>query len=286
MNPHPKKGGFDKRPRELDTNLRYKGMSPAAKELYTKLYSRHCLSLTQGDRFLDQYGYYVIFTIEEACDQLNCKRDKAMKTFKELDHAGLIYRRRHGYGNAQRIYVKDLLNPSEKPTNKASEKATVNKPENTTDIPADIPMNEIGNSDISYIDRSNRDISNIHTAIPEPVWDIAEQHFKKTLSYDILTGEVSCEILDKVFHVLISKYCCQKDYIMISHTQIPIHQVRETLLKLDDLHIRFVCDQMINTTADIKNVESYCLYLLWNAPHDMEIIAQNDFNRDLAQGKI
>ena len=103
MKPHPKKGSFDKRPRELDSNPMYKKMSPAAKELYTKLLNRYYLSLNNGDRFKDEYGYYVLYTGEEACNQLNCKKDKAIKTFRELESAALIRRRRHGYGNAYQI---------------------------------------------------------------------------------------------------------------------------------------------------------------------------------------
>ena len=286
MKPHPKKGSFDKRPRELDSNPMYKKMSPAAKELYTKLLNRYYLSLNNGDRFKDEYGYYVLYTGEEACNQLNCKKDKTIKTFRELEFAALIRRRRHGYGNAYRIYVMDLLNQSDNPTNNISKKTTNNTSKKTASVNSEKAIDEVENSDTSYMEISDTDISNTYATIPEPVWDMAEQHFKQALSYDILTGEINCEILDKVFHVLISKYCCEKDYILISQTQIPIQKVRETLLKLNDLHIRFVCNELSNTTANIKNVESYCLYLLWNAPMDMEIKAQNEFNRNWAEGKI
>ena len=123
MSVHPEIGGFDMRPRILDSNSEYKCLTAESKELYTKLYNRACLSATKGDAFKDRHGFYVVFTLNEACSQLNCKRDKAMKTFKELEKVGLIKRRRHGYGNPYRIYVKDLLGRLDKTISAIPEKA-------------------------------------------------------------------------------------------------------------------------------------------------------------------
>ena len=94
MRTPPKSEGFDMRPRVLDTDPHYKKLSPAAKELYTKLYSRACLSATKDDLFRDEHGVFVIYTVEEARDQLNCGKDKAINAFKELEKAGLIDRKR------------------------------------------------------------------------------------------------------------------------------------------------------------------------------------------------
>ena len=75
MRTPPKNEGFDMRPRVLDMDPHYKKLSPAAKELYTKLYSRACLSATKDDLFRDERGVYVIYTVDEARDQLNCGTD-------------------------------------------------------------------------------------------------------------------------------------------------------------------------------------------------------------------
>ena len=79
MRTPPKNEGFDMRPRVLDTDPHYKKLSPAAKELYTKLYSRACLSATKDDLFRDKRGVYVIYTVDEARDQLNCGKDRCRK---------------------------------------------------------------------------------------------------------------------------------------------------------------------------------------------------------------
>ena len=266
------------RPRILDINPDYKKLSPFAKELFTKLYNRVCLSATKGDMFRDENGLYVIYTIEEACSQLNCGRDKAIRTFKELEEVGLINRERHGYGNPYHIYVKDLLGRLEKSTSNSAEKPTHTDRENR-------PV-EVVESDGSYNIEKYNDLNNTDQVSPAPDWDDAEKHFKENVAYDILVKELPSEQLERIMRVLISKYCTTQTHIRIFGTDIPVQKVREEFLKLNDLHIRFVCDKLVHTNTEIKNMDAVCLNLLWNASLDIEIDAQAAFNRDYAAGKI
>ena len=58
---------------------------------------------------LDRMSHvYIYFTLKEACEQLCCKTDKAVKLFAELDSAkgvGLIRRVKQGLGRPAKIYV-------------------------------------------------------------------------------------------------------------------------------------------------------------------------------------
>lgn len=278
MRTPPKNEGFDMRPRVLDTDPDYKKLSPAAKELYTKLYSRACLSATKDDLFRDEYGVYVIYTVEEARDQLNCGKDKAINTFKELEEAGLIARVRHGYGNPYHIYVKDLLGRLEKSTSNSTEKPTNTDRENR-------PM-EVAESDENNNKERNDDLNNTDQVSPVLDWDAAEKLIKENVAYDILVKELPYEQLERIMRVLISKYCSSKTHIRMFGTDVPIQKVRNAFMALDDLHIRFVCDKLVHMTTEIKNMDAVCLNLLWNAPLDMEIEARTAFNRDYEAGKI
>ena len=278
MNPHPKSEGFDIRPRVLDTDPKYRKLSPAAKELYTKLYNRACLSATKGDAFRDEHGFYVIYTLMEACNQLNCKRDKAMTTFRELEQVDLIGRKRHGYGSPYRIYVKDLMNRLDKPISNSPKKPTNTEPENQS-----VKVDE---SDSSNNKERKNDINNTNPVSPATDWDSAEKQFKANVAYDILVKELPSEQLERVMRVLISKYCSTQTHIRINSADVPVQKVREEFLKLDDLHIRFVCEKLAHMTTEIKNIDAVCLKLLWNAPLDIEIDSQTAFNRDYAAGKI
>ena len=278
MRTPPKNEGFDMRPRVLDTDPHYKKLSPEAKELYTKLYSRACLSATKDDLFRDERGVYVIYTVDEARDQLNCGKDKAINTFKELEEAGLIDRERHGYGNPYHIYVKDLLGRLEKSTSNSAEKPTNTDRENR-------PM-EVAESDENYNKERNNDLNNTDQVSPALDWDDAEKRFKENVAYDILVKELPSEQLERIMRVLITRYCSSQTHIWISGTDIPAQKVREEFLKLNDLHIRFVCGKLVHMTTEIKNMDAVCLNLLWNASLDMEIESTAAFNRDKAAGKI
>ena len=55
----------------------------------------------------DNQRVYIYFTLEDVCQQLCCKMDKAVKLFAELDEAkgiGLIERIRQGQGRPAKIY--------------------------------------------------------------------------------------------------------------------------------------------------------------------------------------
>jgi hypothetical protein len=98
--------------------------------------------------------------------------------------------------------------------------------------------------------------------------------------------ELPREPLERILRVILSKGCSSQTHIRIAGSDIPVHKVREELLKLNDLHIRFVCDKLMHMTTEIKNMDAVCLNLLWNASLDMEIESTAAFNRDKAAGKI
>ena len=62
-------------------------------------------------RFQREYSY-IIFTVEQVIQYMNCGRDKAMKTLAELDTKkgiGLIERVKQGFGKPDIIYVKNFI---------------------------------------------------------------------------------------------------------------------------------------------------------------------------------
>ena len=75
---------------------------------------------------------YIIFTVEEIAELLNCGTQKAVKLMKELDSnqgIGLIEKKRLGLGKPNVIYVKNFL-VKEKISSEQEEK-TLENPENT-----------------------------------------------------------------------------------------------------------------------------------------------------------
>ena len=79
-------------------------ISNDAKLLYTLLRDRFQLSLKNG--VTDEDGYpCCYFPNRQICEALHCAHDKATRLLRELEQAGMIYRRKVGRGRADCIYV-------------------------------------------------------------------------------------------------------------------------------------------------------------------------------------
>lgn len=99
---------FYRMPKALFTEPNFRELSTDAKVLYGILLDRMSLSLK--NQWLDaQNKVYIIFTVEEIMDALNCANQKATRLMVELEkQAGLIERKRQGLGRPNLIYVKNF----------------------------------------------------------------------------------------------------------------------------------------------------------------------------------
>lgn len=99
---------FYRIPKALFTEPNFRELSTDAKVLYGILLDRMSLSLK--NQWLDaQNKVYIIFTLDEIMDALNCANQKATRLMVELEkQAGLIERKRQGLGRPNLIYVKNF----------------------------------------------------------------------------------------------------------------------------------------------------------------------------------
>jgi len=99
---------FYRIPKALFTEPNFRELSTDAKVLYGILLDRMSLSLK--NQWLDaQNKVYIIFTVEEIMDALNCANQKATRLMVELEkQAGLIERKRQGLGRPNLIYEKNF----------------------------------------------------------------------------------------------------------------------------------------------------------------------------------
>ena len=95
-------------PKLLLTEERFMSMSVEAKLLYGCLLDRN--SLSQKNGWVDEENrVYVLYTIESMKRDLGCASEKVNKVLKELEEAGLIFRKHNGVGKANSIYVMDYM---------------------------------------------------------------------------------------------------------------------------------------------------------------------------------
>jgi len=162
---------FYRLPKALFTNDRYKDISDGAKILYGLMLDRMGLSIKNG--WLDEQDrVFIIFTLGDTQEYMNCQHGKAVKIFAELDTdkgVGLIERVKQGQGKPAIIYVRKFFDTAEIQT---SENRKSRPPENEK---CRLPKNgsqDFRNSAANKNYLSNNDFSDIDSndtdSIPFP----------------------------------------------------------------------------------------------------------------------
>ena len=147
----------------------FKTISSDAKILYSLLLNRTSLSKKNG--WLDELGrVYLIYTVDEIKDDLNCGRDKAMKSMQELTKKGLVETVRRGLGKPNLVYVKNFATSLKYPPGGNTTPTNLDitqKSDISTSGSRKYRPQEVGNSGIQEVgisDTSNTDISKIDTS--------------------------------------------------------------------------------------------------------------------------
>lgn len=102
---------FYRVPKVLFTAECFKSLSCEAKVFYGLMLDRMSLSI-KNRWFDDEDRVYIIFTVDEIAELMNCGTQKAVKLIKELDTSngiGLIEKKRLGLGKPNVIYVKNFM---------------------------------------------------------------------------------------------------------------------------------------------------------------------------------
>ena len=132
---------FYRVPKLLSTGEQFRTLSMEAKLLYGILLDRVSLSLRHG--WVDEQNHvYIIYTIEQIMNEMNCSNKKAVTMLSELEKkVALIEKKRQGLGKPNLIYVKNFF--------------TANQP----DCEYDQPENTL---DVDNLEMESSEMSNVH----------------------------------------------------------------------------------------------------------------------------
>lgn len=124
---------FYRIPRALIKDSRFKGVSSDAKLLYGLMLDRMAMSMRNG-WLDDENRVYIIYTLEDILEDLNCSKGTGVKILVELDTSkgiGLIERKKRGQGKPTIIYVKNFITCENVSVSESavSESQEVQKPE-------------------------------------------------------------------------------------------------------------------------------------------------------------
>ena len=278
---------FIRIPTVLFSQEQFKNISPEAKVLYGILLKRMDLSAKNG-WFDDQGRVYIICTLEEIMETLNCGNQKAVKLMDELEgKIGLIERKRQGLGKPNLIYVKNFICPVDKVENSAPSHFL--KCENHTSGDVKITLQEVRKSHGSNTD--NNDTDNRYTENPiYPGSDeeemrarmICKSFFEDQIEYDYLLDQYPYEreTIRGILDLLVDTYCSKRKYIRVAGDDKPANVVKSQLAKLNSSHIQYVIDCLKENTTDVRNIKQYLLAALYNAPTTISPYYQAKVNYD------
>ena len=280
---------FYRVPKVLFTKEQFKQMSAEAKILYGIMLDK--LDLSVKNKWGDEKGrVYIIYTIEQIMEDMNCADQKATKLLDELEKkCGLIERKRQGLGKPNLIFVKNFITGVE-----SSMMAQIQNRENhdsgavnitTADYPKSRGINTNHNN------TENSDINPIQSGFDEDgisERNEYERYFRESLSIDVLLRENlgEEETILGILDLMVDVCCFKRSVIRIAGDDKPLAVVKSRFMKLNAEHSRYVLKCLSENTTKVRNIRQYLLTALYNAPATIRPFYQAWVNNDMATGRF
>ena len=120
----------------------------------------------------------------------------------------------------------------------------------------------------------NTELSNIHQSIradapdTNDAMDIYRQILKENIEYDTLCidQQYHQDELEEILELMLETVCSTKKTIRIGGEDKPVELVKNRFMKLNQFHIEYVLDAFGKNTTKVRNIKSYLLTTLYNAP--------------------
>lgn len=223
--------------------------------------------------------------------------DAIGKALKELENAGYIERRQLR-GTDGRITDTEYTiyeHPRKPPDMEKPYLDTPNKVEPDTEKPAQLNTKKTNipkRSNTYGINPYQSNPSRLADREPETgapadsmdATDAYRENIKENIAYDVLQQKCDPERLDEIVGIILDTVCSRKKEIRIAGEDMPAEAVKSRLLKLDDSHIEYVLECLDKNTTDIRNIRSYILTALYQAPTTISSYYSALVNHDMHGG--
>ncbi|MBR6473473.1 MAG: replication initiator protein A [Firmicutes bacterium] len=280
----PERFSFIRVPKILLQNEAYSGISAEAKLLYSLLFDRTELSNKNG-WLDDQNRVYIIFTIAEIKECMNCGNKKAIQLLDELENkAGLIERKRQGLGKPNLIYVKSFFRTVDKYGERHFLKCQNDTSGSMKMTPQEVSESHSTNTDNKKTDMNHTDLSFLpgRESKRSDDYEQYESYFRSELEIPILilNSPTERETLEGIVDLLAETCSSKRKTIRIAGDDKPIEVVKSRLMKLNSMHIQFVLDCLKENTTYVRDMKQYLLTTLFNAPVTIDPYYQARVNYD------
>lgn len=305
---------FYRVPKLLITGEQFRTLSMEAKLLYGILLDRVSLSLRNG--WVDEQNHvYIIYTIEQIMQEMNCSNKKAVTMLAELEKkVALIEKKRQGLGKPNLIYVKNFFTANQPDCEYEQQKimpivdnSETEAPEMSNVHPQKCKNDTSGSVEATFAEMSevhgiktninNTDFSDTNPISSYPQmgndamrasYTAYRNYFMKHLEMDALLNDRQSdkEMADGIIDILVETCCSTRPTVWVSGTEIPTEVVRGKLMKLSMEHIEYVIHCFNENTTKVRNIRQYLLAALYNAPTTISPFYRAWVNHDMANGLI
>ncbi|WMJ24285.1 DUF6017 domain-containing protein [Paludicola sp. MB14-C6] len=276
-------------------------LSNDAKVLYSLLRDRHELSL-KNNWVNESNEVYLIMTRDEMCDLLGISIKPVLKAINQLKEFGLMQEVRQGLNKPNLLFLLNytdikswtcqndnsepvIMTPQDlverqfwtcqndnskavkKPTLNLSNSHTNNTYPNQTDL---------SDTDYQSIYPHEHEADEIDTI--QNTTEIIKENIEYTLCKQI-PGE--SEYIDNIVSVMVDVICSTSSTIRIGGEVKPLGVVKSIFMKLSYEHIQYVCLCLSQNTTQIKNIRSYLITALYNAPQTMDTYYSQRVKHDM-----
>lgn len=104
---------------------------------------------------------------------------------------------------------------------------------------------------------------------------------KENIEYEYLVQRYGSERMDELVELMLETVLSQRPYIRIAGDDYPREIVKSRFLKVTSSHVEYVFDCLDKNTVKVRNIKSYLLASLYNAPATMDSYYRAEVNHDL-----
>lgn len=104
---------------------------------------------------------------------------------------------------------------------------------------------------------------------------------KENVEYEYLVRRYGSERMDELVELMLETVLSQRPYIRIAGDDYPREIVKSRFLKVTSSHVEYVFDCLDKNTVKVRNIKSYLLASLYNAPATMDSYYRAEVNHDL-----
>lgn len=110
-----------------------------------------------------------------------------------------------------------------------------------------------------------------------------QQIVRENISYDYFLENKNTDIreIDELVSLMVEVICSNKPTVRVNGEEIPQEVVKSQFLKLNESHIEYVLAALKKNNTNVRNIRSYLITALYNAPATISSYYQAEVNYDM-----